>query len=542
MATLRRPLPLPQLRRTFRTAQPARFGQDGLTRLVSVKSVDEFERYVKADGPRGFVSGFEDPYLNLALENYIFRNMPESPSGSKKEQQLGGNPLDFTEFFDAEAEPPKITNNNRLLLYVNKACVVVGRNQNPWRECNLPLVSSLGVPLLRRRSGGGTVVHDAGNVNFSVMTSREAFTRDKHAKMIVSAINELPPQVQKHIKSEHEDTDYGDLGPGNMDMPAGMDIPTGGIQTPFGVGMSDMPAGELLVACDGPQIKLAVNARYDIVQDTTGEDGHAGPKVSGSAYKIERNRAYHHGTMLLNARLDVLRALLHRDEELLGTVRGRGVESVKSPVVNIGMDKDVFISTVLEAFALEYCDVDYVQQIAEAREIAAADDFVNPLTVGIDDYEDPAEMNKQASKVAVISDEKALPVLLVQPEYIPKEIYEAAKESMTWNWKFGQTPEFTHRLQFPGGWPITLPPPTDVQPLDLAVTFKVNKGRLLDFEVQPDDAEPEFQFLRRMIELEEGKQSATAGVKYIGKEVAGYIPNDEVARWVSEAIDGSVVQ
>lgn len=33
--------------------------------------------------------------------------------------------------------------------------------------------------------------------------------------------------------------------------------------------------------------------------------------ISGSAYKIASNRAYHHGTMLISTKLDTLGALLH---------------------------------------------------------------------------------------------------------------------------------------------------------------------------------------------------------------------------------------
>jgi lipoate-protein ligase A len=46
-----------------------------------------------------------------------------------------------------------------LLIYRNSPCVVIGRNQNPWKEINLNALKRHDVPWFRRRSGGGTVYH-----------------------------------------------------------------------------------------------------------------------------------------------------------------------------------------------------------------------------------------------------------------------------------------------------------------------------------------------------------------------------------------------
>lgn len=59
-----------------------------------------------------------------------------------------------------------------LLLYVNDPAVVIGRNQIPHVEANLHRLQQQRVALVRRLSGGGTVYHDPGNVNFSLIEPR----------------------------------------------------------------------------------------------------------------------------------------------------------------------------------------------------------------------------------------------------------------------------------------------------------------------------------------------------------------------------------
>ncbi|KAL5507822.1 hypothetical protein ACEPAH_5440 [Sanghuangporus vaninii] len=90
-----------------------------------------------------YVSNSNNPYFNLALEDWLFRNKDHD------------KPL--------------------LLLYRDEPCVVIGRNQNPWKEVNLQLAALRRVPFLRRRSGGGTVYHDIGNTNYSLHLPRSAY-------------------------------------------------------------------------------------------------------------------------------------------------------------------------------------------------------------------------------------------------------------------------------------------------------------------------------------------------------------------------------
>lgn len=94
-------------------------------------------------------------YENLALEEWLFDHAPQLPI---------------------------------LLLYVNDPCVVIGKNQNPWRECRLSLMEKENVPLARRISGGGAVYHDPGNLNISVIVSRTEYVEQKQYDLIFQTL------------------------------------------------------------------------------------------------------------------------------------------------------------------------------------------------------------------------------------------------------------------------------------------------------------------------------------------------------------------
>ena len=59
------------------------------------------------------------------------------------------------------------------LLWQSENTVVVGKHQNALAEINYPYVRKNNIKVARRISGGGTVFHDAGNVNFAFLKSFE---------------------------------------------------------------------------------------------------------------------------------------------------------------------------------------------------------------------------------------------------------------------------------------------------------------------------------------------------------------------------------
>ncbi|KAL0079281.1 hypothetical protein J3Q64DRAFT_1645171 [Phycomyces blakesleeanus] len=147
-----------------------------------------------------------------------------------------------------------------------------------------------------------------------------------------------------------------------------------------------------------------VNDRHDIVVD--------GLKVSGSAYKIINQRAYHHGTMLIDADTEALKGCLSKKRMNKTGIISKGVESVPSPVTNI---RDY-------SFTVDH------QQFCESV-----------LAEFIHDYNDGASIEP------IIFDEEHI-------EQLPSKVKETAKELQTWDWMYGQTPEFTNTIKNEFDW------------------------------------------------------------------------------------------
>ncbi|KAI1796086.1 Lipoyltransferase and lipoate-protein ligase [Ganoderma leucocontextum] len=272
-----------------------------------------------------YVSNSTDPYFNLTFEDWLFRHKsPEEPL---------------------------------LLLYRDDPCVVIGRNQNPWKEVNIRAARRAGIPVIRRHSGGGTVYHDLGNTNFSIHLPRASFDRHATAEVVMRAVCSL-----------------------------GVDA--------------------------------NVNDRNDIC---VGKD-----KVSGSAYKIVKDRAYHHGTMLISTRLDTLGELLRSGKD---TMQTRGVASVRSPVCNLRqqyahVSHEGFVQAVVDAFRTEYD----VHEKVLARPMSLSGYLTTLPTL----------------QVQVVSDSDSTENI----EYVRRGM----EKLQTWDWAFGQTPEFAYKIEYTFPW------------------------------------------------------------------------------------------
>ncbi|GAB6091043.1 lipoate--protein ligase [Spirochaeta dissipatitropha] len=258
---------------------------------------------------RVYFSKSTDPYVNLSLEDQLFRNERQAV----------------------------------LFMYVNSPCVVMGRHQNPWLECDMRALGRDTVPLLRRQSGGGAVYHDTGNLNWCFITPRENYDPDTHFSIILDSL------IQAGI-----------------------------------------PAG--------------LSARKDLFVD--------GRKISGSAYKIGKERCLHHGTMLIDADLDKLTAYLQAPDRQLAS---KGIDSVRSRVAN------------LTEFQPRLAINDAVEMLADAYMRHSNMDGSNGNYVSAD----------ESSVIQQLSDADLTSTGL-----------EYSQSLREWSWLFGKTPDFTHSIKF----------------------------------------------------------------------------------------------
>ena len=182
---------------------------------------------------RCFIGRFEstDPFENLAREEALF------------DQLVPGESV--------------------FLTYVNRRSVVGGKHQNPWRESNTGFLRRQDIPFLRRVSGGGTVVHDDGNLCFSIMQGKDHFDRKRNLSLVIDALHLVGIEARM--------TEAFDLAAG-------------------------------------------------------------GRKFSGNSFCFRRERALHHGTVLVDSDHDLLRSCLAVPDLRFTT---HAVRSRPSPVVNL---------------------------------------------------------------------------------------------------------------------------------------------------------------------------------------------------------------
>ena len=219
------------------------------------------------------VSNQTEPYWNIAVENYLVENADV------------------------------IT----LYLWRNSRTVVIGQNQNPFSEVNVEALELDGGYLMRRKTGGGAVYHDEGNLNFSFVVPKALYNQHRQFSVIQCAVES------------------------------------------FGLNTELSGRNDILV--DTHAIEQSSNQTFR--------------KFSGNAFSKGRVNDLHHGTLLISGDMsDLARYLKPKPAKL----QKHGVQSVRSRVVNLAelnpaITADSITPRLRDAFAKEYggtvVDVDF---------------------------------------------------------------------------------------------------------------------------------------------------------------------------------------
>lgn len=78
-----------------------------------------------------------------------------------------------------------------LFLWQNANTIVIGRNQDVSCECRINEFLNAGGTIARRRSGGGAVYHDMGNLNFSIICKIPEWKLCRYQELVTDVLRKF---------------------------------------------------------------------------------------------------------------------------------------------------------------------------------------------------------------------------------------------------------------------------------------------------------------------------------------------------------------
>ncbi len=111
-----------------------------------------------------------DPFFNIATEEYLLKNSTE----------------------------------DILFFYINSPSVIIGKHQIHNQEVNIPFITEQKIPVIRRISGGGSVFHDLGNLNYAIISSSQKAWVDfeKFTQPLINLLTQMGLSPELRSKSD----------------------------------------------------------------------------------------------------------------------------------------------------------------------------------------------------------------------------------------------------------------------------------------------------------------------------------------------------
>ncbi|KAJ3189107.1 Biotin/lipoate A/B protein ligase [Gaertneriomyces sp. JEL0708] len=221
-------------------------------------------------------------------------------------------------------------------------------------------------------------------------------------------------------------------------------------------------------------------------------------KVSGSAYKLVNARAYHHGTMLIDSDLHALGQYLRAPAKNLVS---KGVESVRSSVTRLREHSfTVDHMSFCEAAVHEFCRF---------------------------------HGHKSSGPLSAAMDSAVVRYVTSDTASNNPEIRTYEEELRSWEWIYGQTPDFTHRLNWSADASSTTA---------LDIVMKMHRGIITEASVDINGgstlSENHVALTLRLSECLKGKRYGADGVDAAFEQIRSYgiTGVDDVRSWLRSSL------